>query len=534
MNLGTIDAMLNDLMKNGLKVEGGDKLGKTIIFASSHFEAEKIVERFQTLYTHLGLDFCKLIDSQVADNQGIIDSFGERGQLPQVAVSVDMLDTGIDVPDALNLVFFKRVSSKIKFLQMVGRGTRLSPDVYGPGLDKKGFLVFDYYDNFSFFRARNTWSSVDETKNGRSWSVTPQSILLNERRLSILRHLSESAARTPFEQRYMEEIRYYFVSTIQGLCNDDIEVQHNMAYVSKYRTPEQWDSFTDDKEDEICARILPLLPSSSDPVKVKNFDLLIYVIEDEVPKRADEGKDIRKIRHGFGNVGNKIDQMMEELSKLKTIPAIVAKEQLIAQMRNADLLFDEFSLEQCESVRKDLRDLMSYIPDDVRYYVINTQDFVVECGEGGQVAKEKTYAEKAQEYVEKMTPTLAKIRNLDPLTEEEKTDLEDVFKVRLGSEADYAAWSGSKPLLPFLRAQVGIADEAVQTKFGTLLDPAGASPQQLAYMNQIIGYARENGDITFMDLQQVSPFCDVDIMELFGTKIADIKALVNGLHKPVM
>ena len=167
ISLGTIDAMLNDLMKNGLKINGGDKLGKTIIFANSHFEAEKIVERFQNLYPHLGLDFCKLIDSQIVGNLGLIDNFGERDQLPQVAVSVDMMDTGIDVPDVLNLVFFKNVGSKIKFLQMIGRGTRLSPDVYGPGIDKQGFLIFDYYDNFNYFRTRNTWSTVDQDTNGK-------------------------------------------------------------------------------------------------------------------------------------------------------------------------------------------------------------------------------------------------------------------------------------------------------------------------------------------------------------------------------
>lgn len=127
INLGTIDAMLNDLMKNGLKIEGGDKLGKTIIFSRSHQEAEQITLRFLHLYPHLGLDFCKLIDSQVPNSLQLIDSLGERDSLPQIAVSVDMLDTGIDVPDVLNLVFFKEVFSKIKFMQMIGRGTRLSP-----------------------------------------------------------------------------------------------------------------------------------------------------------------------------------------------------------------------------------------------------------------------------------------------------------------------------------------------------------------------------------------------------------------------
>lgn len=535
INLGTIDAMLNDLMKNGLKVNGGDKLGKTIIFASSHLEAEKIVERFQTLYAHLGLDFCKLIDSHIVNNLGLIDNFGERDQLPQVAVSVDMMDTGIDVPDVLNLVFFKKVQSKIKFLQMVGRGTRLSENVFGPGMHKQGFLIFDYYDNFGFFRTRNTWSTVDATTNGKGFAMTPQSELINRRKLGILRSLIEKDNRTPFEETYLRELKAHFINAVQGLCNDDIQVQYNMAFVSKYRTPEMWDGFSRQRIEEIEEKILPLLPPETDVVKVKTFDLMMYVIEDEVPKRAAEEKDIRKIRHGFGNIGKKIDGMLQELSKMKTIPAIVQKEQLISQMRNADLIFNNFSLELCEKVRKELRELMKYIPDHQDYHVFDVKDFVIDAGEnGGAVTKEKTYAEKAQEYIEAGSPALSKIRNLDELTQGEKDELEAAFKQQLGTEADYAAWSGNRPLLQYLRMQVGIADEAITTKFGAFLNEDTLDGDQLAYMWQIIDYAKENGDIAFLDLQQVSPFCDTDIMDLFGTKIGYIKTLINGIHRPIL
>ncbi len=535
INLGTIRAMLNDLIKNGLKINGGDKLGKTIIFAKSHFEAEKIVEQFLNLYPHLGLDFCKLIDSHISENLALIDSFGERDQMPQVAVSVDMMDTGIDVPDVLNLVFFKSVNSKIKFLQMIGRGTRLSPGVFGPTMDKQGFLIFDYYDNFGYFRTHNTWTSTDENGNGKAMKITPQSILINERKLGILRTLTESdTPLTKFETQYRDELKSYFIDTVRSLNNDDIEVQYNMSFVSKYRTAEMWDDFSDQKVQEIKDRVLPLLPPEIDPVKVKTFDLMVYVIEDEVPRRDVQGKDIRKIKHGFGNVGNKIDAMLEQLTKLKTIPEIVKKEKLINEMRNADLLFNNFSLEKCEKVRKELRGLMQYIPDDVRYYVIDSNDFVIDTEGGGEVVREKSYPEKAMEYIAKGDPVFAKIRNLDELTKQEKDDLDAMFKTKLGTPADYAAWSGSKPLLPFLRVQVGIADGAISTKFGSFLNPQTLSEPQLAYMNQIIGYARENGDITFLELQKVSPFCDVDIMSLFGTNISHIKTLINGLHRPVM
>ena len=534
INLGTIDAMLNDLMKNGLKIDGGDKLGKTIIFASSHVEAEKIVERFQNLYPYLGLDYCKLIDSHVEDSLGLIDSFGERNQLPQIAVSVDMMDTGIDVPDVLNLVFFKRVSSKIKFLQMIGRGTRLCKDVFGPGEDKQGFLIFDYYDNFSYFRTRHTWSAVGQD-DGKGFVTTPQSILINTRKLGILRTLIESGKLSKFEEEYKNKLKEFFIDSVRGLCNDDIEVQYNMSYVSKYRTAEQWDGFTDGKIDEIVTHILPLLPPEKAPMKVKTFDLLMYVIEDEVPKRVAQSKDVRQIRHGFGNVGKKIDDMLEELTKLKTIPEIVQKEKLINQMRNADLVFENFSLEECERVREELRDLMKYIPEKSNVYIIKSHDMIIDDSNGGgTVAREKSYQEKANDYIASNAPVLAKIRNLDDLTDAEKSELENVFKSQLGSEADYAAWSGNKPLIAFLRAQVGIADEAIETKFGSFLNDSTLNDAQLQYMQQIINYARENGDIAFLDLQRVSPFCDVDVMSLFGTNISYIKTLINGLHRPVI
>jgi hypothetical protein len=92
-----------------------------------------------------------VIDFQVTYAQSLIDDFGKMSKAPHIAISVDMLDTGIDIPEVVNLVFFKIVRSKTKFWQMVGRGTRLSPDLFGPGRDKEFFYIFDYCDNLAFF-----------------------------------------------------------------------------------------------------------------------------------------------------------------------------------------------------------------------------------------------------------------------------------------------------------------------------------------------------------------------------------------------
>jgi type I restriction enzyme R subunit len=418
---------------------------------------------------------------------------------------------------------------------MIGRGTRLCNDIYGPGEHKSGFLIFDYFDNFHYFSTRNTWSTLGDSRDQQSMIVTPQSVLINQRKLAILRYLTESSKLTTFDEKYRDELKDYFITAVRGLNNDDLEVQYNMAYVSKYRTAEMWNHFNNDKIDEIEAHILPLLPPDSSKAKVKSFDLLIYIMESEIPARVELGKDPRKIRNGFSSVGKALTERMKALQKLKTIPAIVQKEVRIKSMIDGDYLFDNFSLENCEKVRLELRDLMQYIPDKKEYYVINADDFVIEGGdEGGEVVKEKTYAEKAREYLSQTTPALAKIQNLDELTSQEKQELNDVFTVQLGTAADYAAWSNNASLLPFLRVQLGITDAAIRTKFGAFYNENTLDGEQLEYMAQIINYTKENGDITFMDLQKISPFCDVDIMELFGPKIVHIKALVNGLHKPVM
>ena len=138
-------------MEKGIKVEGGDKLGKTIIFAANQAHADFIVERFNVLYPEYRGNFVQAIYHKINYVDNLIDKFKDKDSYPQIAVSVDMLDTGIDVPELVNLVFFKKVRSKAKFWQMIGRGTRLCEDLFGPGLHKEKFLIFDYYYNFEFF-----------------------------------------------------------------------------------------------------------------------------------------------------------------------------------------------------------------------------------------------------------------------------------------------------------------------------------------------------------------------------------------------
>ena len=150
-NTDTVDKVLAHVMTHGLKVEDGDRLGKTIIFAKNHAHAAFIAERFDANWPHLKGHFARVIDNKTEYAQSLIDDFSTKDKAPHIAISVDMLDTGIDVPEVVNLVFFKIVRSKTKFWQMMGRGTRLCPDLFGPGLHKEHFLVFDFCQNFEFF-----------------------------------------------------------------------------------------------------------------------------------------------------------------------------------------------------------------------------------------------------------------------------------------------------------------------------------------------------------------------------------------------
>jgi type I restriction enzyme R subunit len=329
-------------------------------------------------------------------------------------------------------------------------------------------------------------------------------------------------------------LRETFIKKTQSLLNDDIEVQRHITFVNKYRTAELWDNLMEARCEEIEEHILPLLPPESAFYKVKSFDLLIYTVQDEYFSCVAAGEDVRDVKIGSHTIAKLLTKWMNELLKLKTIPDVTKHEKLITAMIDGNYLLEDYSIERSEYVRKILRELMIFIPDKREYHIVNFEDkLITETEDAGR--DKKSYQDKAKKYIESSNdPALVKLRNLEDLTDAEKDGLNNVFMVKLGTPADFAAWAGNQKLLPFLRMQVGIADAAIQFKFGSFLNSSVLNDAQLNYMNQIISYTRGNGDITFSTLQSTSPFSDMDVMALFGDKISYIKQLINGLHKPVM
>ena len=198
----TVDRALEHLMTRGQTVAGGDRLGKTIIFAKNQAHADFIADRFNVNYPHHKGTFARVITFKTEYAQSLIDDFSQKNKSPHIAISVDMLDTGIDIPEVVNLVFFKLVRSKTKFWQMVGRGTRLCLDVFGPGKHKEFFYLFDYCQNLEFFslNPESTDGALGESLGERLF--TARLDLIGE----LWDRLSESPAHVPLTDAQREEI----------------------------------------------------------------------------------------------------------------------------------------------------------------------------------------------------------------------------------------------------------------------------------------------------------------------------------------
>ncbi|EPJ45423.1 MAG: type III restriction enzyme, res subunit family [Osedax symbiont Rs1] len=203
-NKDTNRVILRNLMENGLCLADGQTLGKSMVFARNIKHAELLAELFNEMYPDYAKgnsgNFCRVIHSQYDRAEELIDNFklndGSSNQVT-IAISVDMLDTGIDVPEVLNLVFAKPVKSKVKFWQMVGRGTRLCEglfgvDAQGNSRDKEKFIIFDHWGNFEYFELEHDEAEPSLTK--------PLAQKLFEAKVNYAEQALKQGAVTEFEQ----------------------------------------------------------------------------------------------------------------------------------------------------------------------------------------------------------------------------------------------------------------------------------------------------------------------------------------------
>lgn len=489
-NEDTIRKVLNILMQDGLKIDYGENLGKTIIFAKNHDHAEKILEIFNKEYPHLK-DYAKVIDNKIKYAQSAIDEFSDPKKLPQIAISVDMLDTGIDIPEILNLVFFKKVMSKAKFWQMIGRGTRLCPGLLD-GEDKENFYIFDFCGNFEFFRMNKGKATANMLAlQGAIFKLKAQ----------IAFKLQDLAYQTKDLIAFRKTLVEDMVRKVRELNRDNFAVRQHLKYVEFYSNPDNYVSLTYENTLTMSEELAPLIIPDKDEPKAVRFDALMYGIE--LAYLA--GKPYSKAR-------SDLTKKINAVAGVANIPEIMAQADFLNKLIHTDYIANA-GINEFECIRKNLRDLIKYIPKGGPKYTTNfIDDIIGKEIKPAEIENDdlKNYKMKAEYYVRQNQDQIAikKLRTNLPLTKADIGSLEKVLWRELGTKADYEAEYGQKPLGEFVRELVGLDMNAAKEAFADYLNDVNLDSRQIYFVNQIVEYIVHNGMMKDFSVLQEAPFTD--------------------------
>lgn len=502
-NEDTVDKVLEHLMRNGIKVAGGDRLGKTIIFAKNSAHARFIEARFNINYPYYKGEFARLIDYSVTYAQSLIDDFSDAEKAPHIAVSVDMLDTGIDVPEVVNLVFFKIVRSKTKFWQMLGRGTRLRPDLFAPGEHKQEFLIFDFCQNLEFFKENPNVSDGVGTK-----PIRERLFLTRVDLIDALQDDSEphDALIGATKDRLRDEVL--------GMPLDNFIVRAKRRMVERFQQVDAWSNI------DLEARLALVedvagLPTAYDDgtLPAKQFDLLILNAQLQLLKG--EG--------GFARLQQRIVQFASALEALSNVPVVAKELALILDIQDGPF-WEDITPEILEDVRRRLRNLAELIQPKERKIVIT--DFEDELGEGstitmpdiGSGVDKARFKMKVRQFIQEHNDhiTLIKLRRGEQLT---KQDLDELGRILINQGvADDAFLSGLEAeggVGRFLRSLTGLDKAATKEAFSQFVSHHQLSADQAEFLDMVIDSLTESGFVdpaTFYE----SPFTDFDDMGIAG------------------
>lgn len=523
-NEATCDLVLEQLMSTGLKVKGGDVMGKTIIFAYNHKHAQFIVDRFKALYP-MWPNACRLIDNQVKYADDLILKFDTEDNF-RIAVSVDMLDTGIDVPAIINLVFFKPVKSFIKFQQMIGRGTRLCPGlgVHGQGPDKELFKIFDYCGNFAYFGEKPT-----EDTHAQPMTLTERLYNLRTEIAYALQAFGhqDDPWKISYRGRLIDEL-HIELTKVRAQRNR-IAVRDALPHLDNFKSITDWRGLSPLQVTEIKHHIAPLMvsPEGEDEI-AKMFDARMLKIEvaqlaEGASPRIDS--DVKVVR-----------EAARQLLRKANIPAVQAKIELLKKVQSAQF-WEAPSIKSLEEVREELRNLMKLL--DERYAgfaVIAVEDQLEETEKAPNAILDiRTYRQKVIDYLAEHQdlPVIHKIKNLEKINLDDLRELEHILWHQLGTKQDYLDTTDIRNLAAFVRSLVGLEQTAVDEKLGKYLNASTLSFDQQEFLKSIIDYVRENGNITNEDLLNDAPFNGYDILDLFGGSIGTVSHIVTTLSNAV-
>jgi len=520
-NKETVDLVIKTLMNNGLKVEGGDKLGKTIIFAVNQRHANFIVDRFNKLYPEYKGKFTQAVCHDIKFVDDVIDNFKDKVLYPQIAVSVDMLDTGIDVPEILNLVFFKKIRSKAKFWQMIGRGTRLCKDLFGPGIDKERFMIFDCYKNFEFFEVNVDGKEIKTTKS-ISESIFGAKVDI----IKSLQHLNyQEKSLIEYRNNLIDDI----ITSILDINNNRFDVRMKGAIIDKYKKLDNYKALNEKDVQELKNIIAPLITYTEEEELSKRFDYQMYVIEN-----AYLGK------KSFLRAKNRVIETAEKLSEKGTIEKISKKKETITKIQKEEF-WKNADLFQFEEVRKELRELVILLDRiTTKIYYTDFRDEIVDYGEHetGEnfkiVNKFEKYNKRVEKYLDeyKNDDVIQKLKNNIPLTMYDIKYLEKILWEDLGTKEEYEKTYGKIPLLKMVSKIIGMDRKAVEKEFSLFLSNENLNSDQINFVKHIVDYIVKNGSI---DKKELKDFPEADkfggLFQLFDNKRDVLTNIVKIIDK---
>ncbi|HOW48132.1 MAG TPA: DEAD/DEAH box helicase family protein [Rubrivivax sp.] len=541
-NRDTVDKVLEHLMTRGQMVAGGDRLGKTIVFAKNQRHAEFIAERFDANYPQHKGEFARVITFQTDYAQSLIDNFSARNKAPHMAISVDMLDTGIDVPEVVNLVFFKPVRSKTKFWQMLGRGTRLCPDLFGPGSDKRFFCVFDYCGNLEYF------SQELPAIDGAAGASLGKRLFAA--RLSLIAALDDSAAagwppkaadRAPPPAGHPQtddDVRAQTAALLQrevaAMKLDNFVVRPRRRLVEKYADPGAWHRLPPEAIAELADGVAGL-PSQLDPQneEAKRFDLLALRMQ----------LALLRSQPGFASLRDRVIGLAGLLEEKAAIPMVRDQMALIQELQT-DAWWQDATVPMLEAMRRRLRQLVQFIDKRQRKPVYTDFDddlgseTAVDLPGFGQGTDDAKFRAKAQAFLRAHQDHVAirKLRMNRALTAADLAELERILgESGVGAPEDIRrAAEQAQGLGLFVRSLVGLDRQAAKEAMTGFLDGKALGANQIEFVNLVVDHLTEHGAMDAARLYE-SPFTDLTPRGpdgLFSSaQVDELLAAIEGVRR---
>jgi len=508
-NEDTVDKVLEHLMTRGQKVDGGDVLGKTIIFAKNQDHAEFIEKRFNVNYPHYRGAFARIITFKTEYAQSLIDDFSTPSRLPQIAISVDLLDTGIDIPEIVNLVFFKLVRSKTKFWQMLGRGTRLRPDLFGPGKDKEFFYIFDYCQNLEFFSQNPDTSDGSSNESLSKKLFTARVELIGELDKG-LGHEHKGASQGELRTDTAEILR----TEVAAMNVNNFLVRPKRRYVERYSLVEAWEKLGLEQQSELTYEVAGLPSELTDPdLEAKLFDLLILRLQ----------LALLRGEPSFAGLRKRVEEIAGLLEELDSIPMVREQMPLIQEIQTEDF-WQDVTTPILENVRKKLRGLVKLIEKVKRRPVYS--DFTDEIGiemetrlPGISEATFARFREKARAFLREHEdhPAIRKVRLNEALTPHDLAELERLLvQAGIGTAQDLMkAKEAGAGFGLFLRSLAGLDRQAAKAAFDRFLVGRNPTGNQIEFIDLIVNHLTDQG---YMDAARLyeSPFTDLSPMGVEG------------------